>query len=64
MQKLLLPQECDAAATGMMLQDLRQFSNMVRPGPIALPFRCHCQPGHHIRTGHNHALDGNVMRLN
>src|SRR5690606_1589322 len=31
--------------------------------PITLPLGCNSQPGHHVHTGAEHALDGDFMRL-
>src|SRR5690554_6845696 len=62
-KQLLFPQVGDAAASGMLLQDFGQLGNMLEPRPVALPFGGYSQPGHHVGTGGNHALDGDFVGL-
>lgn len=56
-EQLLFPQECNAASAGVLHNYLGNLLGALKPRPITLPLRGHCQPCHHVGAGADHALD-------
>src|SRR5690554_6322097 len=62
-KQLCLPQQGDTATAAMLLHNVDHPFEGVGSGPITLPLGRHSEPGHHVHSGPDHALNGNLVGL-